>query len=332
MHRARKWLGPLLAAGLFGLALWAIHREAGRFLAPREIVEATRTIGPAHIGWALLLTIGSYAALTFYDSLALREIGVRLPFRRAALAAFVAYAFSHAVGFVAATAASVRYRLYSIWGLGAAEVARVLWLATLTFWLGLAALGGVVLVASPDAIPAAANVPWASTRLLGGILLTLAAYLTLVILRKGRPPLLLRGHEVPLPGPAMTAAQLFVSVVDWILAAGVLYVLLPGEPRGRFDVFIGVFLLAHLGGTASQVPGGIGVFESLVLVLLGGSHPTPQVIAALVLYRIVYYVVPSSPRPPCSARTRSPRSGQASHAPLVWWQDGFPRPRLLCSP
>ena len=47
-------------------------------------------------------------------------------------------------------------------------------------------------------------------------------------------------------------------------------------------------MLANTGVIASHVPGGIGVLESIVLSLLPGA----SVLAALLMFRVVYYLAP----------------------------------------
>lgn len=292
MRRLRKWLGPGVAAALFGLALWAVHRE----LAPykfRELIAAGHAIGAARIVPAMLLAAAGYFVLTLYDAIALRQLGLRLPLRRTSLAAFVSYAFSNSMGFVAVTGTSVRFRLYSTWGLAPPDIGRLVLLTMLTFWLGFTTLAGTVFSLLPEPVPAFTHLPGGTTRPLGVLLLgALTAWLVFVAVRHGRAPLTVGGHEIPVPRLSTTIFQIAASVTEWLLAAGVLYLLLPQETGIHFIAFVGVFLLAQFGGVVSQLPGGIGVFESLIIVLLGGAAPTPALLASLLVYRIVYYLMP----------------------------------------
>ena len=97
--------------------------------------------------------------------------------------------------------------------------------------------------------------------------------------------------ELPVPSPAIAAGQWLLSAVEWALAGAVLYVLLPsGSPP--FLEFIGIFLVAILIGMASHVPGGLGVFEGLMVLLLKPYLTSGQVLPALAVYRAVYYLLP----------------------------------------
>ena len=121
------------------------------------------------------------------------------------------------------------------------------------------------------------------------LMLVPPAYFAVTVMR--RAPLRLWRMELPVPPPRVAAAQLALSAVDWALAGGVLYVLLPaGSPP--FLEFIGIFLVAMLLGMASHVPGGLGVFEGLMVLLLKPHLDSGQVLPALVVYRAVYYLMP----------------------------------------
>ena len=62
---------------------------------------------------------------------------------------FLAYAISNNVGFAMLSGASVRYRFYTRWGVTAEELSRIVFSYSVTFWLGLLALGGLSLAVSP---------------------------------------------------------------------------------------------------------------------------------------------------------------------------------------
>jgi len=290
--RFRKWIGPAAGAVLFGVALYAAHHQLSghKF---REIMAASHAIGAGRIALAVLLAAGGYFLLTLYDTLAVRQLRVAVPFHRSTLAGFVAYAFSNSMGFVALTGSSVRYRLYSSWGVSGRDIARLILLVMVTFWLGFIGLAGGVFLLVPEPVPALTHLPWATSEPLGAILLALlCGWIVFVIVRHGKAPFVFRGHEIPVPTFWTTLFQLFASAAEWVVAAAVLFVLTPQRGGAGFGEFLGAFLLAQLAGVASQLPGGIGVFESLILVLLGSAVGTPQLLAALLFYRIVYYLLP----------------------------------------
>jgi phosphatidylglycerol lysyltransferase len=283
-------LGPLLGLLLFSAALWVLHHEL-RAYHYRDIVRHVGELSPHRLLLALALTILGYVALTGYDALALRYIRHPLAYEKIALASFVGYAFSNSIGFATITGGSIRYRFYSAWGLSAVEVTSIVAFCGLTFWFGFFTLGGIVFLLDPPSVPASLHLPLASIRSLGVIfLLPVAGYLLWGVVRKG--PLKIRGWEFPLPSFQLSLAQLAVSSLDWATAAGVLYFLLPPAATLSYLGFLGIFLLAQVAGLVSQVPGGLGVFETVMLLLLSPTFPASVVLGSLLVYRGTYYVLP----------------------------------------
>ena len=287
-----RWhtLASALGVVLFAVALWVLHHEL-RAHHWRDVVAELRALPHWRVALALGLTALNYAALTGYDGLAFRFLRNPLPYRRIALTSFIAYVFSHNVGLAFLGGSAVRFRLYSSWGLSTSEIATVVGFDAITFWLGFLLLLGTALVLSPPALPAAVHLPLASTQILGVACLTLfVGYLAIVSLR--RTPLRWRDWELGLPAPRLSLAQVALSSVDWALAAAVLYVLLPPMPGVSFATVLGAFLLAQIIGLMSNVPGGLGVFESVVVLLLQRHAPSDALLGALLAYRVIYYFVP----------------------------------------
>jgi phosphatidylglycerol lysyltransferase len=247
---------------------------------------------PRQLGFALALTALNYAALTGYDLLAFAYIGKTLPRAHIALASFLAYAISNNVGFAMLSGASVRYRFYTRWGVTAEELSRIVFSYSVTFWLGLLGLGGLSLVVSPVAATRELPGQWLQGLLIPAawvLMLTPPAYLLSTVLRTR--PLRVRRFELRLPAPTIAVGQALMSVVEWSLAGAVLYVLLPPSALS-FLQFLGAFIIAILLGMASHVPGGVGVFEGLMVLLLKPYLPSGELLPALVVYRAVYYLLP----------------------------------------
>lgn len=162
---------------------------------------------------------------------------------------------------------------------------------TITFWLGFVLLGGSLFILAPPQVPHAIHLPFNSIRLLGFVLLLPAlAYLTWAIARK--EPLRIRQWEFELPAPRLMIAQVLVSAADWILAAAVLYILLPDELPTGFVHFVGIFLLAQIAGVASNLPGGLGVFEAIILIFLAPYYSASAILGSLFAFRAIYYLFP----------------------------------------
>jgi phosphatidylglycerol lysyltransferase len=282
--------GPLVGLALFAAALWVLHVELRRY-SYHDVVQEFRSLPAQHIWLAALLSAASYLLLTGYDTLGLVYARHALPYRRTALASFVGHAFSNAIGMAVVSGGSVRLRLYSGWGLSALAITKVIAFCGATFWLGFMAVAGVVFVAEPLAVPAALHLPFSGVRPLGAVFLA-AVVVVMVASARRRRPFRVRGLEFPAPSPGVLAAQLVISALDWLAVGAALYVLLAPGTRLSFGAFFGIYLLAQIAAVASQVPGGLGVFEGLMVVLLAPTVPAVVALGALLAFRVVYYVVP----------------------------------------
>jgi phosphatidylglycerol lysyltransferase len=290
--RARRWAAPLAVLALFGVALWLLHRELHDYHY-HQIVREVWSLPRERLLLALLFTALAYAVLPGYDAVALRYIDHPLPLTHVGFGSFVAYGLSQTLGFPLVTGGSVRYRFWSAWGLSTTEIAQAAGFAGATFTLGVIAMAGVVFLLEPATTVRLLPLPVAVLRGAGVLCLGIVAtYLAWSATRS--EPLRLGGWTFPVPPPRIALAQLLVAAVDWAAAGAVLYVLLPptGDAPLRFVPFLGIFLLAQYAGLASHVPGGVGVFETLVVLLLRPFLPTGSILAALVVYRVVYYLLP----------------------------------------
>ncbi len=283
-----RFLGALVSLGLFMLALAVIHVKLRQY-SIHNVSESLRQMPLGVLGLAVGLTILNYMILTCYDVLALRYIRHPLPYRKVLLGSFIGYVFSNNTTIAGGSAA--RYRIYSGMGINTAELARLVGFCALSFWLGFLSLAAVTFLIVPTHLPASVHVSSGWVRCLGilcGVLVT--AYLILVARRKSA---LHWGHwHMPLPSWSISWVQLFVASADWLVTASILYTLLPqGTPIG-FLHFLSLFLLAQWAGVMSFVPGGLGVFESAMLLLMSGQVPAHDLIGSLLLMRVLFYLLP----------------------------------------
>lgn len=284
-------LPPLLGLLLFSTALWVLYHELQAYHLA-DIVHDLRNVPTRHLTMAILLTATSYLIMTGYDALALRYLRRSLSYTKIALASFISYAFSNNIGLSMLAGGSVRYFLYSSWGLSPLEISKLILFCTLTLWLGFFTLGGLVFVFEPLTVPADLHLPFDSLHILGVVLLTIVFVYTLLCLFRNKRPFSGERWGNMLPGFSLLIPQMVLSLLDWILAGAVLYVLLPDFSPFTFQTFLGIFLLAQLAGMASQVPGGIGVFETVAVLLLTPALPAPEVVGSLLIYRGIYYLLP----------------------------------------
>jgi phosphatidylglycerol lysyltransferase len=271
----------LLLAGLAFVAIHALTREM-RWKDVRHQVHALEA-------WRLLASLAftalSYLALTFYDALALRIVGHRLPWRIAALASFSAYAIGHSLGLSLVTGGSVRLRIYGREGVPVAEVGWVIVIAGAAFWSGIVILGGLGLLFGGLPLTLHSGLSQAS-----GLGLLVLAILFLLVARRGRRPRRLLGHVLRQPSTRQSLALVAVAAIDIAAAGAALFVLLPDIGPAAFPAFIAAFALACAAGTLSHVPGGVGVFDAVAIAASPGRPVT--MVAALIVYRCLYYLLP----------------------------------------
>lgn len=275
---------------LFAAVLWVLYHQL-RDYHYHDVVRQIEALPSSSILAALALTLLNYLVLTGYEVLAFDYISNPLKFWKIAIASFISNAFSNNVGLSMLAGGSVRFRLYSDWGLSGAEITKVIAFYTVTFWLGLVTLVGVSFLTEPAAIPPLLYIPANFVYPVGAVLLV-AVFSYLLLSATGVVSLKIRELEINLPSFRLSLSQLTISLVDWVLAASVLYVLLPPRATVSFLSFLGVFLFAQIAGLISQVPGGFGVFETVVLIFLKPTAPASSIFGSLLAFRGIYYLVP----------------------------------------
>ncbi|MEJ0039051.1 MAG: bifunctional lysylphosphatidylglycerol flippase/synthetase MprF [Gammaproteobacteria bacterium] len=287
--RIWRWIGPIAALAVFGGVAFVLHREIAT-LHIRDIFHELRSIPAIDIVAALLITAVSYWTLSFYDFLGLRYVRKTMPYARMVFTSFIAYAFGHNLGLAAFTGAAIRLRLYASAGLTAIDVVTVQGFCSLTSGLGLATLGGLSLLFEPQQLHSAVHLPIWWTRIVGAALLGLVvAYAICSIFV--RAPLEVRGWQLRIPRPQISFPQILLGLLDLGIASTVLYVLMPDSANINYLAFLGVYAAAVTAGIISHVPGGIGVFETVIILAIP-QVPASQLLGSMLVYRGVYYLVP----------------------------------------
>lgn len=254
------------------------------------VVERLRNIPAKAIVAAVLLTVASYLVLSGYDFLALMYARRKLRAREVMFASFTAFAFSNTIGFALVSGGSVRYRIYSALGLRAVEIGEIVVFCTLSYALGVCMAAGLMLVLAPGMMAGVLHLPRSLALLFGLLLVAVpSAYLAATVMR--RRPIRIGGYYLRLPSLGIGIAQIALASVDQLLASAVIYVLLSPGQEVPFMTFLGVYLVAAPASIVSLVPGGLGVLETMVVVLLSQT-PTGAVLGALLAYRFIYFLLP----------------------------------------
>ncbi len=287
-HRGALTIAVMLIVAALGLV--ALHTLLAD-VRLRDIRVAFHLISSEQVGMALALTIVSYLALTFYDHVALRVIDRPLPWRTAALASFCSYTLSHNLGLSLLTGGTARYRIYTAAGLQPGDIARIVASASLSFWGGVFVMAGALMLVHPVAMTlGSASLSVTLQYGAGGIILLAAIVLIALAGRVGRDIMLL-GWRIALPSRGQALAQILVASIDLAAASAALFVLVPHADPALYPSFFLGYAMAIIIALVSHVPGGLGVFEAVIVATLP-EVDRPDLLAALLAYRCIYYLLP----------------------------------------
>lgn len=285
-----KTAGTVLAAVvLTALIIYALQRLTQQ-IRYADLLSAIRGTPRSGIFLAMLATAASFLALSGYDFSSLTYVGGKVRARIVVLTSFIAYALGNTVGLGVLTGGAVRLRMYSAAGVEAPLIGRAIAFNALAFGIGISTLGALGLLWGAHQVAAIAHL---SPELLRGlaalILMLVSAFVTLCAAR--RELNFGTRFNLKLPSASLVLKQLLISVVELVFSAAALWFLLPHDGIG-FASFIAFYAIAITLGLISHVPGGLGVFEAVMLLAFSHRLPLDQLAGALVLYRGVYYLLP----------------------------------------
>lgn len=285
----KKIASTLIIVVLIALAFYATHKFLQHY-SLHEIITNLNNISLKKRIYAIFLMAASYLFLTSYDFLGLRYLGKKLAPKKVVFTSFISYAFSNFIGLSILASGSLRYRYYTSWGLSFNEVTRIIIFTTATLWVGILTVGGLAFTFEPEVTLPGDFLSHFSMHSIGILFLALVViYLLLLVTVK--KPIGIYNQQIPLPGLGIGVLQIIVGGLDWILAGSALYILLPAQLHVSFSTFIGIYLMAQTLGLISHVPGGLLVFEGVILSFFP-SYAVPQVIGSILIYRVTYYIFP----------------------------------------
>lgn len=291
LPHSRPWLRyllPLFSVLMLVAVLALLHRALSGYHL-HDVFRQLRAVPARTLWYAGVLALASYLVLTGYDLLALRYVRQPLRVWRGMMAAFVAFAVGHNIGFATLSGAAIRLRLYGSVGMSATHVALMSAFCAFTTVLGSAALIVYALLAQTQEASALLHLPTGGLRVIAMLLLLVLVAYGLWVRRQRT--LVWRQWSLPLPDLSLTLGQIGVAAVDLCLAAACLYVLLPASAAVSYQAFLAVYVLSVVAVMLANVPGGLGVLESVVILMLP-QIPVDQLLAALLAYRVIYYLMP----------------------------------------
>ncbi|MGP0128747.1 MAG: lysylphosphatidylglycerol synthase domain-containing protein [cyanobacterium endosymbiont of Rhopalodia musculus] len=275
---------------LFVFSLWTIHKNFHYYNA-QNIWNILATVPLSNILKAIILMLLNYVIMTGYDCLAVNYVRHTLSYSKKALVSIICSGISNSVGFALISSCMIRYRLYSNWGFSVISIAQISTFCNLTFILGLFVIGAIIFTTNPLEIPQLLNLPFVSVQPLGVIfILFILVYLLLTVICK--EPVKIGQWTLPNLSIKIALGQFIVSALDWSLAAAVFYSILSGSVSFSYSTFLGMYILAQIAGLASNVPGGLGIFETVILVFLSPFTSIEKIFSFLLIYRVIYYFIP----------------------------------------
>jgi phosphatidylglycerol lysyltransferase len=282
-----SWSGILFFLVAVGMLYWQLRNYS-----LMDIARALWHIPFINLVWASIAALLGYIALSFYDYLALRYIGKMVSWWKWMLAGILGFAISNNAGHAVVSGGAIRYRLYTRWRIRAGDIVKLLTYNGFTYFLGCAAIMGLGYFLVPHSL--FSDSVGASIGIHGLFIFcvaSLGAYFAMTQLFRNKT---IRLGELHFQIPTTRAAffQTLLGILDSVLAGLVLYFCLIPFVQIPFSTFIGLFVIAQVAGVFSQVPGGIGVFESIFLLALPGEVNRADIFGALLAYRIIYYVLP----------------------------------------
>ncbi|HCF5949980.1 lysylphosphatidylglycerol synthase domain-containing protein [Pseudomonas aeruginosa] len=283
-----RWLRRLPTLAFFVLVAVLLFLLV-RNLDWQEVRHALGEYRPATLFLGLLLAAAGYTVFSSFDLLSRYYIGHSLPKRRVFTVAFVCNAFNlNLSSWVGAVA--LRYRLYSRLGLDIADITRILTFSLVTNWFGYLLLAGILFSCGLPALPPGWKLGSDGLRLIGALLLALAAGYLLACRFARRRAWGWREHRLTLPSWRLAALQGLLGASNWSLMALLLYSLLPHSVD--YPSVLAILLVSSIAGVITHIPAGLGVLEAVFIALLQGRLSQGVLLAALIGYRVLYFLLP----------------------------------------
>ena len=280
-------------AGLFffciaaGMLYWQLRNYS-----LMDIARALWNIPFMNLVFACIACLFGYIALSLYDYLALDYVGRKVSWWKWMLAGMLGFAISNNAGHAVVSGGAIRYRLYTRWRVPGSDIIKMITFSGFTFFLGYAAIAVIGYFLVPEGMFAqSAGASFGVNGLFIVCLSTLLAYYAVTTMFCGKS-IRIGGIKFNVPSIGEAIIQTILGIADALCAGLVLYFCISPYINMPFGVFIGLYVIANVAGVFSQVPGGIGVFESIFMVALPEGVDKASIFGALLAYRIIYYVLP----------------------------------------
>ncbi len=284
----QRWFGPAVALLFLALVGWLVADHV-REIDWADVRSALAAYRAPTLAAAAALVVASHLTYASYELIGRRYVGHTLGAVRVLGVGFVSYAFNLNLGSLVG-GVGFRLRLYNKLGLDATQIARLIVLSLVTNWSGWLLLAGATFALRQIELPPAYAVSLGLLQALGVLMVALPLAYVAACFFAERREWAWREHRFTLPSGRLALAQLGVSSLNWALIGAIVWQLMPRELG--FGTVLATQLSAAVIAVPTHVPGGLGVLEAVYVAVLGGRVPTTSLIAALLAFRALYYVLP----------------------------------------
>jgi len=283
IKKVMNWAG----VAFFVFAVYALYSQLSKH-SWVDIKGALLAIPGFNLLLALAAAAAGYVVLSMYEWLALRYIGRKLATWKWMLAGFMGFAITNNAGTAIVTGAAMRYRLYTMWKIQLSNIIKMIIFSGFTYLTGcffLLAVGYFLIPEGARGASVISLVVWPSVA-------ALLAYLFVTLFYHGKK-VNIGEHSMKIPSTGTMLAQGILGFTDTVVASLVLYSVLSALVPVDFSTYVGVFAISQVIGVYTPVPGALGVFEGLFMFLLPEAQGNEAaVFAALIAYRIIYFLIP----------------------------------------
>jgi len=271
---------------LCGLAIKASLGPAG----VSSIIPAFLRLSPGAIALSAVTVICAFAALVTIERLSMADV-IDGPTPPVILAPFVASTLSLGAGFGPISGSALRIRIYAPFGIG--PTGAVYLATTATFAL---LSGGIVITAVGSAFGAlrldgSLGPVEDLAQIIGAAFGVAIVALIAVAGRHGRSFTVFK-RTLRAPSAGALLLRIGAGTFNWASTAVGIYVLLPDAGRPPVVDFIVTVSALKVASLMTGAPGGLGVFEALMLSLTKGTLAPADLTAALIVSRILSFVAP----------------------------------------
>lgn len=286
----KKWkIAKHLLTGIFFIAVPTLLFILVKNIDWGEVVGTLHDYSAKTLLIGVAIAFASYLVFACYDLIGRYYTGHSLPARQILPLAFVCYAFTlNLTAWVGGIA--LRFRLYSRLGLDSSTIAKILSLSLITNWLGYIILAGLLFAFRLVDLPEQAHIGLTALQLIGFLLLAVAAMYFFACRFSSRRSFHFRAHKITLPKARVAFVQAGLAITNWMLMGLLIYTLLPDKVS--YQTVLGILLISSIAGVVTHIPAGLGVLEAIFISMLHHDLTKSSILAALIGYRIIYYLLP----------------------------------------